>query len=159
MFTFKRFMQSAMRVACVVVPLTVILLAVFVPNIGSWPAQEEATFASIQHVLSESQRYYRDCGRWPQGGTGDQIAFPDNGVTNWQGPYVRETYMEGFFYDSWGNAMVACVSGDRFYMTSAGADSKTNTRDDIVGWITSDGITCVKSPKYRSNEKREGRPR
>ena len=158
MFAKKRIRLIAVAVVLILAAAMAILMAGIMMNVGSEPAQEIATVTTIQYVLSESLRYYRDCGRWPLDDSGERLAFTNTGKPNWHGPYIHEDRTDCYRFDSWGSEVFGGVSGERLYVTSAGADFETNTTDDVVGWISADGRTNVKSPKFNKSDRRRGSP-
>ncbi len=89
-------------------------------------SRARASLHAMQAILVGLGIYKQDCGDLPTQEQGLRALASDPGTKGWQGPYVQPLPLDG-----WGRAFRYKTEGTEFELSSAGADGRFDTRDDI----------------------------
>lgn len=114
-----------------------VLAALVVPKITgrSQQAREVAAKTDISTISNAINRFEIDTGRLPSTEEGvNALLSTPAGLSGWRGPYFER----GMPKDPWGNDYLYRQPGQRnptgFDLSSAGADGREGTDDDIGNW-------------------------
>ncbi|HSR52699.1 MAG TPA: type II secretion system major pseudopilin GspG [Acidobacteriota bacterium] len=122
----------------VVLVILGLLATVVGPTVIERLGQGKRNIAQVQiEELSGALDLYRfDVGRYPTTSEGLEALLDENGVQNWNGPYLNK---ENLPKDPWGNPYEYRSPGDHgsFDLWSLGADGREGGEDDnadVVSW-------------------------
>ncbi len=107
-----------------------IIITIVVGEKGGTPhGMEDAAQFSLMALGRSLQTYKKHILKFP---TTDQgldalLANPSNHA-KWKGPYTKSWRLN----DPWGNSLAYMSDGGKYTITSAGADGKIGTGDDLV---------------------------
>ena len=93
-----------------------------------------ATESEIRSLSDAVAEHFRDTGRLPANLDG---LLTDPGLAGWTGPYIGISAQDkvagapGHNFDAWSRPYNLAIAGDRFTITSQGADAQSGTADDI----------------------------
>ncbi len=104
-------------------------------NVGSSPAKNVATRVQIEEILLAVIQNYNECHRWPVDGQHGEFSSLTISNTNSESVFSSEKMRDFLVGDAWGWPFFYTASHDCFVLFSSGPDAKTNTNDDIKGWI------------------------